>query len=1267
MNTNLSLGLCKDSEPINVPDGFYTFALNALHDGVEGNQGFVSNENANQLCTFIEGDIRGTIPADGNSTVVFSGDGNIYLFDSDKCEATLYKSLPALDFGFPVTGQYKVFNGCERIVYFRDGKNRDRYFNFDKADKFDTVNEFNINPNVTYPCVTSNVVKGGGKTEWGSYTFVVEILDNDFNVVYRTIPTLPVYIGSGSNITSLEEYRPPSTDSIKLTISGLDTEYAYIRVGVIKYTAGDGVSKSAHYVGELLPIYEDVVEYYYRGYNTDNGDTPQDVDQLLNAFIAYERSHGMEQVQGRLVRYNLTEQNINYSEFQKSASKITTKYVVTELPSTTDFLTEQGDEVKAYSIIYLFNNGNLSPSFHIPGRRSNPNELVPIVGLDGNTIPRWKLYNTAIKDTEPEEGYASSGQLGYYQCDSLYTTPPNYCEEDYWGVDSEGFPLVDTPVRHHRIPCRTLEPLTREQVPFTEPLLRYIGTKFENIEYPHPDIVGHFILTNERTTFNSTVVGAGYMVPYNYEETSTGSHKEGRYLHWMNDPVVRQDNSTLQNFISLPYLIDGTTPQGSYIKINGFYDSTFTKRDKFYFPIFDGDLPYNSLQLYGKLHEVGEFTPQQEFINLERSLSLPYKSTTFDIPNNSLSSNFNVLELENEPVIFDVDRTNLNYTYVKQDISVHCNLYAIRYRLTHNCPFNGNSCVAFTGDTFISPLDMNNLSYFTIGDSFLDPVDEARVEHEYITGLYMESPHNFRYRLEGADICNQYYKPANNLDEYIVYRVAEKYQNKETFKLRDSFCLEYYGYNKDYSVISNNRTFLSLALQYNFCSTCISSYPTRIIWSEVSTEESDSYRIYKPLSYTDLPANRGAIISANYKNNVLYVRTEQSLFILQPNPQRLKADGTDIYLSTGDFFGIPPQEMQTTDIGYGGQTSILGQVNCPYGLIWVDEDSGKIFSIDSSSEEISKYKMYHWFERNLSSNITRFLDVNNVEYNKELYGCIVTYDPKFERIIVHKKDYIPLFKLGQGIHYRQTGFHFDNGEPVPFSNKEYFEDKSWTISYSFRTKTWISWHSYQPNLMFYSPHTFYSILSNQIWSHNNYQEYNKYFDTEFPYIIELPNKAGQTHNLHSIHYYAIAKSLVNGQWIDNLDVTFDKAIIYTNTQSTGNLELNYKVNPEDNLFWSNIVKQVIQTDRNYKIAQVRDIAISAPVNSSSWNDIQSFYDNGQGYIDIVPNNSNLDYNREQFELNEFRDKWCLIRLFYNNTDNRITTYIIDPQQFQSVR
>lgn len=1433
-NHQVSLGLCKDTEPINTPEGFYNFALNAIHDAVDGAQGSISNENANKICSLVEGDVVGIIPADGENAVVFTEGGNIYLFDSNTCTVSLEKSLSCLNFNknYPITGQYIVRKGCERTVYFRDSLNPDRHFIFDRKDRFETCNDFNLNPDIEQPCISTMMLNGGGRLEYGAYSFIVEILDSNFNVVYKSVPSLPVYIYDDSafesedvdvnpiDVTTSEDFvtiglneglpesgaRPISNNSIKLNISNIDTNFSFIRIGVIRYITSDGITPSAHYVGEIIPITGVSQVYFYRGFNTANGDFREEVNKLLSQNAIYESSKSMEQVQGRLTRWNLTEKLIDYSTFQQAASKICTKYIVSDINPGEDRLTEQGDEIKANGIVYVFNNGQLSPVFHIPGREKLDSDAeiistnvignitrddrpqkeisiqyrliyvraagdvivsvryeinVPVssvkvivdsqfeeftsssgttekrgilVSLNsvnvrfeivdtedyyytvedtvGNNvdfsygvkdrqvtlkskstasnaqIEKWQLYNTAIKDDTPIDGYSSSGRFGYYECGQVYTNPANYCGDDYWGTDCNGNKLLGTPIRHNRVPCRTIEPLINDNGQ-----LRYIGTYFTNVTYPHPDIVGHFFVTNYRDFSNSTVLASGISLPYNYEEDSTGDKAEGRYIHYLpnsNDNEA-QTNTNVQNFISIPFLVDGTITQGSYIKTNGYFNSEHSQNRKKYEDFYDEALPYKNLQLYGKHHQATTFETAEEFIRLRNSYYLPKLSTTLEYPNKSISSDFNILDLYNQPETFSTSRANLNYSYIKQDIPVHCNLYSIRYRMMHNCIYVAGSLddtyEVFGGDTFISPLQITNISDISFAGtdirwgnlavpiigigvfiSSLFKDSQVNIEYELIQDLYVESPHNFRYRLTGTDLCNTYY--VSNIDQFIISKTSEAF-NPSSYKLRDSICSEWYGYNKDYSVITNTRTFLPLQITYDFCSDCYNRYPNRGIWSEVYSDEqiADAYRIYKPLNYIDIPANRGGITAVNYKNNKLYVRTQQSLFYLQPNAQKLQTGDLDIYLGTGDFLGIPPYEIQSTDIGYAGQNSILAQANCLYGLVWADEEQGKIFSLSDTLEEISKYKMYHWFEQNLPSNIKSFLRSKNINFAQDRFGSRITYDPKYERLIVHKIDYKPtqtFLDLYNSIYFQDNHF-YHKGVKLDYNNEAYFENKSWTLSYSFRTKTWISWHSYQPDFMFYSKRTFYSIIGNELWSHDNYYEFNKFYDKSYPHIIEFADTSGITSNLHAIHYYAQAQEFIDGQWIDKDAISFDKGLVYTRHQSTGLFNLNYKQNAIDSLIWSNTTKPLIQTDKNYKIAQLRDIAINSPVNTTNWDIIRSEYENGQGYIDILPNLTNLNLNTPQHELNEFRDKWCLIRLYFNKSNYRIVTYIVNTQQMYSVR
>ena len=1281
-NVNLSLGLAKDVEPVNIPDGFYSFALNALHDSVDGSQGTISTEHSNQLCKTLSDDIISTIPIDGEKFVTFSGNGIISIFDSTNCTVEEYVNLDlGFDKNYPITGQFIIRKGCERTVYFRDGLNPDRFYNFEKPSEFIEANDFNLNPDINQVCITPSISEGGGRTEYGSYSFVLELLDTNLNVVHRTIPSNPTYIVTDAN----KPFVGLSNKSIRLDISNLDTTFSFVKLGVIYYTSQDGITQSAHYIGELIPINGSSLVYYYRGFNTSNGDSEIDVDQLLTSKVVYETSKVMEQVQGRLVRANLTEQSIDYSNFQKTTSKIRTYYIVDAVASSVTRLTEQGDEILAKGIVYVFKNGQLSPAFHIPGRSKLVSDTEIVTDVNGNSVQKWKSLNTSARLSGVVSGHDSHGYYGYYQCESVYTNPVNFCGEDYWGKDADGNTLVDSPIRHHRVPDRNQEPLVEFDSSFNVSC-RYIGSYYENIEYPHPDIVGHYFVSNVRDASNSTVLSSGIMIPYNYESDSTGDKIEGRYIHYLPNPQdnERQSNTVTQNYISLPFLVDKDIPQGQYVKVNGYFSTIFDQNRPKYNNFFDNDLPYRDYQLYGKHTTVSGYTSRFEEKLLEDSLYLPRLSTTLEYPNRSASSDFNILVLNEVLNTYATNRANLNYTYIKQDISVHCNLFNIQYKFDNTCALTSTENAVFGGDTFISPLSLTNISDITIGDKIrwgtlaipfvgiplfvasLFQDEQVNIEYELIQNLWMESPHNFRNRTQGIDLCDQYY--VENINSLIIAKTTIEYDTNKV-KLRDSICSEYYGYDKDYSVVGVSRFARSLSVVYNYCSECLNEYPNRIIWSEVQSDESvsDSYRVFKPLNYLDISANRGSITALNYKNNKVFVRTKQSLFQLQPNPQRLQTDGLDIYIGTGDFFSIPPYEIQSTDIGYGGQTSVLGQVNCLHGLVWIDESQGKIFSLSDNLEEISKYKMYHWFEQNLNSNIIEFLKSKGLTYNNDRYGTRLTYDPKFERLLVHKIDYKPTeFMLQQysKLTYINQEF-YRNGVKIDYSNPLYFENKSWTISYSFRSKTWISWHSYQPDYMFYSGKTFYSIKENEIWSHDNYYNFFTYFDTVFEYIIEFPDKGAETTNLHAVHYYSQAQEFKEGQWIDVNEVTFNHALAYNRFQSTGKFELKLD-DLLTSLIWSNTIKPVESDDKEYKIAQIRDLAINTPVSTSNWNQINTSYIDGQGYIDIVPNTSNLDFNRPQHELRELQDKWCLVRLYFNKPKYRLVTYIINTQAFNVV-
>lgn len=1398
------LGLSLDTEPTQQPENTYRFALNMLPDSVDGSQGAQSVEFSNKLHQTLDGNVVGIIPISIKEHIVFTDSGCIYIVN--EFGSVLHQQRDDFNFSteYPITGQYTIQKGCEGIVYWRDGNNPDRYYNFAKPDRFNDLNDFSINPNVQHPDIEVSILEAGGNVRYGAYSFVIELLDKSYNVIYRSVPSDVVYITPHANINTTDASvggRPASSQSVRIELDNVDMRFDFVRIGVLYSTTADGITVEGHYVGDLININQNNLSYTYRGFNETTGDYLVDKDELLQPKLNYAISRVMEQVQGKLVRGNLIEQKRDYSNYQKYASKIGTKYVI----SYDETKSEQGDEVIAKAIVYLHEDGTLSPPFHIPGRGKLPHDT-QLINFDVNTpiveygetdiasidcdftatvqnigtfpfpsytaiysqvtinysfaediisgklrvassypnvslnpeatvftrslstsgtftftfitpiyetspkftfefltstnvfkkeltlnldfsdtitftstsasnLENWILNNTAVKDATPETGYVSSGLMGYYEVSDVYENPPEYCGNDFWGVDVDGNALLGTPIRHHRMPDRYIEPIVDDNNQ-----RRYIGVKHYNIEYPADDIVGHFFVTNVRTPANSTVSSSGIMVPFNFQ--SSLSNPEGRYSRYLPnqwDNAV-PGNTIKQLFISHEHLVDNRVVRGSYAKINGYFKSVYLDNRPEYNNFFATGLGYANLEFYGKHHTLQGFSPVKQNISILDSINIFPRSSYQDLYNYSYTSTFNSLLLSNTPdsTTFSDTRANWNYTYIKNSIPVHSNLFSIIYRLSHSSPFlETDENVTFNGDVFISRMDITNVSFMNVqGGNIIESTDVG-IEYELLRNIILESPYNMDFRLQGTE-CNRYYSDNTivgsgngGINKFMQDKVAEiiKPDEARKYKLRDSMCPEWYGYNKDFSKINDYRKFTPLLFSYDYCSKCLNKYPNRIIWSETQSEEqlSDSYRIYKPLSYFDIPAHRGEITDMNYKENNLLVRTDQSSFLLQPNPQSLQASGTSIYLGTGDFLHLPPMELMSTDLGYAGQQHILDSINTPQGLVWIDQNAGKIFNYTGQLEEISRYKMYHWFDNNLKSELESYFRENGYSYNKDQFGCRLSFDPKTERLLIHKVDYKPLFKKTANVIFTNGKFRI-NGVDVEYTNPLYFENKSFTISYSMRTKTWLSWHSYQPDFMYYNANTYFSVIGNQIWSHDDYYKFGNYYGISFPHIIEYVDRHFTNYNLHSIYLYTTAQRFVNGEWIDNKDLSFGECLVYTRHQSTGKFTLTQIIpsNEIDTIDWSNTAKPLVEYNNVFRIGQIRDLAKSSPVNTSNWSVIQDEYINGQGYIDKVPNTSNLELNRDLSDLIEFRDTYAHIRLYYNNDNHKLTMHIFDSLQFESI-
>lgn len=435
--TSLQAGQGNDINPATTPIENPTFTLNVIKDSIDGDKRVVQSEPGNEFCVDPELQLVGEILGDNNEHFLFLKNDNISAIGILKdCEFTRIVESECLEFGPVITGEFRVRNGCERVVYFRDSVNKDRHFNFDRPELYKIEEEwdcnlFSLDVNTVPPCVERvEVINGGGLLELGNYYFILELLDSSKNILYRTLPTSPVPIWDESLYDDYDSIDGGlnnaqaeiggvlrASKSIKLTIHNLNTSFNYVRVSVLRASTGTGVTVEA-FRDELIQITGDTTNYIFNGTDDLEGIDPNEV---LIPLVGYDSSRAMEQVQNRLVRANITEEYYDYSKFQRSASKVTSRFIVKQFDKKNQFslgnpknpntwfesMNFMGDEIYNFNIHYLHRSGKISPGFHIPGQAKNLVDcepltqagVLPLLGFNTCLIVRLSGVNYGLRVT----------------------------------------------------------------------------------------------------------------------------------------------------------------------------------------------------------------------------------------------------------------------------------------------------------------------------------------------------------------------------------------------------------------------------------------------------------------------------------------------------------------------------------------------------------------------------------------------------------------------------------------------------------------------------------------------------------------------------------------------------------------------------------------------------------------------------------------------------------------------------------------------------
>jgi hypothetical protein len=406
-------------------------------------------------------------------------------------------------------------------------------------------------------------------------------------------------------------------------------------------------------------------------------------------------------------------------------------------------------------------------------------------------------------------------------------------------------------------------------------------------------------------------------------------------------------------------------------------------------------------------------------------------------------------------------------------------------------------------------------------------------------------------------------------------------------------CTEYYGYNRDFSKQVIENPSFSIYEQALICNSCIHELTNRIYYSEVSFQEeiTDMYRIFKANNYKDLDATSGPITELFINKYQLYALTPKSLWFISTNPQQLQSTDSVLYIGTGDYLGIPAVKTSSATQGHGGASFQHAILINEMGAFYIDNLSRKILQLNEGVQDISQQGMSNFFEENIPLKLQKhFKEELQIDYqhlqptHPKGIGYRLGYDPKFNRLLVTKVDYSPLFplkKAPRGRTLEREAIYFDsfdnslfsvlNGsyELVDIHNPQFFKNESFTISYSFINNKWCSFHSYLPYNYMFDNTKYFSFKSNEIYEHNAPQ-HQQYYGKKYPHIIEtIANPdPGLNKTFQSIMYSSIVEeySIKTQQYTYIPEATYTDIILYTRDKNTGKSSILPKVTAFDNQF-----------------------------------------------------------------------------------------------------
>lgn len=462
--------------------------------------------------------------------------------------------------------------------------------------------------------------------------------------------------------------------------------------------------------------------------------------------------------------------------------------------------------------------------------------------------------------------------------------------------------------------------------------------------------------------------------------------------------------------------------------------------------------------------------------------------------------------------------------------------------------------------------------------------------------------------------------------------------------------------------------------------------PNSVIYSlpSFNLQEVDNWQYFLPANYFAFRESDFGTLTGIHKldqDRVIFLFSQSSPYVSMGRDfLELEGSGRKITIGDGGLFAQDPREVMPTDNNYGSCNSRYAFSNTHLGRFYPSERQGRILSFTESLDDITRNGMSYWCKNYMPIFLYQYFpSYPRTENPINGVGYLSVFDSFYETVYITKRDFSPRREFISDITYNPTSATFlYRGDPISLRDPRFFNDISWTLSYSPLDKSFISWHDWHPDWVIQRDNHFLSIKGSQVWKHNESTDiFCNYYGLDYPFEIEFVSNSGQqVEIIRSIEYILEVYKYKNfGR--DRFHVhheNFDNLIVHNTEQISPLLELTYmSSNPEINLQYPQrnpdlfVAWKVLYSkeENKYRINQFWDSTKDRGEFSNQ--EVHLLPTDESGYKQVI-NPVAIDINKPEEQRKKFRHYWTKFRLIKGTSGpNKFITKLYNIKKVPSIR